>query len=320
MTTHDYAYAAVAPGVALLLSLTYIIGWLSISGLEVLTTLRRAGRPVATLVGLDTARASILTVSVLIGFVNKHEPISTSTWVALLFWSGVGVSSFFVSFKLPPSTRINGQDDSHYEDTSEPGEEEQVAPLSLAQLPVPDDMSELGSLPAGPELPRPLRGPVPHLLYKPNTGLVKIWRSKAASELVYQARAELIIESGVRFSEANAKRRAAFHGGADKEDVRRALYQVDRFIEIPPAAMSADKRTTLQAYILRQRQEIDDPRNAVRGSEYYDKIIEGLLNALSTAQIPELRMLLIETKIRIAARDVPAQRSPDTDTDFELQS
>jgi hypothetical protein len=206
---------ALAPGLAALLSILYLIGWCRLSDLsfrqtaEVLFSERESA---AVLIFLDAGRAATMAAAALLSLSVRSGTFSP--W----FWLVVGFSSFFVGFRFPHITLTETPRQSPADEPRE-RRRAQTAPEDTGLL-----------------------------LYSPNVGMFTKLRRKSAGRLEAAVSGIRGHEVAVEFDEVQRLTEMLFPDGADPGDVLRITAQCRKYVSSQGESIAHRVRDELNDY------------------------------------------------------------------------
>lgn len=255
-----------APTLAAILSVSYIIGWCLLSDLsftQIRLVFGRTRRWLSLLILLDAGRAAAVATVALLAVINRGGTISPSVAKSVIFWLGVGVSSFFVGFRLPPSTDLT---------------------MMPKRARVPSETRGRGSR---------VDSTIGPLLYNPNIGIIAGLRRKCVSRLEDAVAAERSQHVALAVAAVQQGVARWFPTGASEQDVQRIIVECREYLEAKPQSLEDPARKELLDYF--ERLELDMNTMGRRRPAAHRETVHAILHKLSKFKLYALQQQVLDT-------------------------
>ncbi len=258
--------AAAAPATAAICSLLYLVGWCAVSNLTIVqsrTVFRAERTAVLGLLALDAGRATVLSLLVLAGFGLTGKPIARADSVSIISWIAVGLSSFFVGVRLPPSFGFAVPQSGH----------------SGAQIREDADSSARSSSLASS-------------LYTPNVGFLREVRRNCAARFtagVAKMRSQIV---ALRLGREQREADELLDATTSLDDVMRVITEVREYVS-QAGLLTQPQLASLIEYL--ELIEIDVLTGPGPPGDHYSAAIKALLYRLQREGLDALRSQILAT-------------------------
>lgn len=166
--------------------------------------LRSVPHDVSLLLALDVGRASVLVALVLSGVVAQEATKNISSAVVPLFWAGIGLMSFFVGIRIPPTVSVRDPYDV-------------ASTIERAKSTGPRGGSgEMAS--------------IARSLYAPHPGMFKALRRSAVKRFAQCVANEKGRSAALSQAAMDREVGVLYESGASAEDVRRVIVQCHEYV------------------------------------------------------------------------------------------